>query len=65
MATSYPLPCPICGEVIDSMDSMSDTRADLDTHLLRRHPDAPDPTFDPRFQGGPGSAYSPGKPGDA
>lgn len=47
---SYPLPCPICGVVLDSMDSMSDTRADLDDHLLRRHPDRPDPTHDPRFQ---------------
>jgi hypothetical protein len=46
---SYPLPCPHCGEVIDSEDSMSDTRADLDSHLLRSHADLPDPTHDPRF----------------
>ena len=52
MAVSYPLPCPHCGAVIDSMDSMSDTRADLDAHLLRRHPDMPDPTHDPRWPAG-------------
>jgi hypothetical protein len=51
MATSYPLPCPHCGKVIDSLDSMADTRADLDLHLLRHHPDLPDPTHDPRFRG--------------
>ena len=50
MATSYPLPCPHCGKVIDSMDSVSDTRAELDHHLLVRHPDMPDPTHDPRFR---------------
>lgn len=51
--TSYALPCPYCGRVIDSMDSMADTRAELDGHLLRAHPDLPDPTYDPRFpQGG-------------
>lgn len=50
MATSYPLPCPHCGKVIDSMDSMADTRADLDTHLLTQHSDLPDPTHDPRWR---------------
>lgn len=50
MATSYPIDCPHCGKTIDSMDSMSDSRAELDRHLLVRHPDLPDPTHDPRFQ---------------
>lgn len=49
---SYPLTCPHCGKVIDSMDSIADTRADLDCHLLVRHPDLPDPTYDPRFPRG-------------
>lgn len=49
MATSYPVTCPHCGTVLDSLDSMSDSRAMLDDHLLRRHPDAPDPTHDPRW----------------
>ncbi len=52
MAFSYPLPCPYCDHVADSMDSMADTRADLDDHLLRRHPDLPDPTHDPRYRPG-------------
>lgn len=53
MATSYPLSCPHCGRVIDSMDSMADTRSELDDHLMRRHPDLPDPTHDPRFTNPP------------
>jgi hypothetical protein len=48
--TSYSIPCAYCDRVIDSMDSMSDTRAEYDHHLLVRHADQPDPTFDPRFQ---------------
>ncbi len=47
--TSYPLACPYCGRVIDSLDSMSDTRAEMDDHLLLRHPDLPDPFHDPRW----------------
>ena len=47
--TSYPLPCPYCERVVDSMDSMSDSRAELDHHLLVKHPDLPDPTYDPRY----------------
>lgn len=48
--TSYPIQCPHCPRVIDSMDSMADSRAELDHHLLVRHPDLPDPTHDPRFR---------------
>ena len=49
---SYPITCPHphCGRVLDSRDSMSDSRAMLDDHLLWNHPDQPDPTFDPRFE---------------
>lgn len=46
---SYPLTCPHCPTVVDSMDSMADSRAELDEHLLAKHPDEPDPTHDPRF----------------
>lgn len=49
MATSYPIQCPHCPRVVDSLDSMADSRADLDHHLAVRHPDLPDPTHDPRF----------------
>lgn len=52
---SYPVPCPHCDHVADSMDSMSDSRAELDAHLLSRHPDRPDPTHDTRWPSiGPG-----------
>jgi hypothetical protein len=46
---SYPISCPHCGQTFDSMDSYGDTRADVDAHLLRAHPDLPDPTIDRRF----------------
>lgn len=47
--SSYPIECPHCGRVIDSHDSMSDSRGELADHLLARHPDLPDPTHDPRW----------------
>lgn len=50
MATSYPIACPHCGKIIDSLDSMADSRAELDRHLMAQHPDLPDPTHDPRFE---------------
>lgn len=46
---SYPIPCPHCDRIVDSMDSMADSRSELDDHLLARHADLPDPTHDPRF----------------
>ena len=47
--TSYPLPCPYCDRVVDSMDSMSDTRSEMDDHLALKHPDLPDPFGDARW----------------
>lgn len=49
---TYGVTCPHCGKSVESYDSYADARADRDLHLLNDHPDLPDPTFDPRFQGG-------------
>lgn len=47
--TSYPIPCPHCYRVVDSMDSMADSRSELEHHILVRHGDLPDASHDPRF----------------
>lgn len=47
----YKIDCPNCGKRIESVDSMSDVRSDLDDHMHLYHTDEPDPTFDPRFYG--------------
>lgn len=46
---TYKIACPLCEHVVKCHDSMSDARQELDDHLLRVHPDQPDPTPDPRF----------------
>lgn len=47
--TSYPVKCALCGESFDSFDSYGDSRAMRDDHMLRRHPDEPDPHPDARW----------------
>lgn len=37
---NYPISCPYCDVVVDSMDSVSDSQSDLDYHILVRHPNA-------------------------
>lgn len=46
---TYKIACPLCDHIVRCHDSMSDARQELDDHLLAKHPDAPDPTRDPRF----------------
>lgn len=48
MASNNPVRCPHCDREFDSLDSLADSRAMVDTHL-RAHPDLPDPTHDPRW----------------
>jgi hypothetical protein len=35
---NYPIKCPHCWLVIDSMDSYADTKQDLRYHILYKHP---------------------------
>lgn len=47
---NWPVRCPHCGKEFDSLDSYGDSREMRDVHMLRVHPDMPDPTLDARFQ---------------
>lgn len=47
---TYSARCPLCGERIESFDSQSDAYIERDDHMIAKHPDQPDPTFDPRFK---------------
>jgi hypothetical protein len=46
---NWPVKCPHCGKTFDSQDSYGDSRQMRDVHLLREHPDLPDPTTDQRL----------------
>lgn len=35
----YPIRCPHCTVVVDSMDSVADSQAELDDHIKRKHPE--------------------------
>lgn len=36
---NYPISCPHCNLIVDSMDSLADTKADLEYHIEVKHPE--------------------------